>query len=131
MMKRELAFFSIAIALAACGESPAPKPQAGTEPAPAAAAPAPAPVAAAPAPAPAPKEEKADPDKELAKRVKDALEGESKIQAAAIDVTATEGKVTLWGTAASVDERNRATRAAYRVQGVVDVENKLAVVKGS
>jgi len=30
---------------------------------------------------------------------KRALEGEAKIQAAAIDVTAADGKVTLWGTA--------------------------------
>ena len=131
MMKRELTALSIALALAACGESP--KPQAKIEPSPVAAAPAPAVAAPAPAPAPAPvvQEEKADPNKDLAKRVKQALEGESKIQAAAIDVTAAEGKVTLWGTAASTDERNRATRAAYRVQGVVGVENKLAVVKGS
>jgi len=127
-MKRELAALSVALALAACGETPAPKPQAKAEPVPVAPVVAAAP---APAPAPAPQEEKADPNKELAKRVKQALEGESKIQAAAIDVTAADGKVTLWGTAATADERNRATRAAYRVQGVTGVENKLAVVKGS
>lgn len=127
-MKRKLAVFSVALALAACGETPAPKPQAKVEAVPVAPVVAAAP---APAPAPAPQEEKADPNKDLAKRVKQALEGESKIQAAAIDVTAADGKVTLWGTAASVDERNRAARAAYRVQGVTGVENKLAVVKGS
>jgi hypothetical protein len=129
MMKRELTALSIALALAACGEPAAPKPQAKAEPVPV----TPTPVVAAPAPAPAPaaQEEKADPNKDLAKRVKQALEGESKIQAAAIDVTAADGKVTLWGTAASADEKNRATRAAYRVQGVTGVENKLAVVKGS
>ena len=131
-MKRALAALSIVLALAACGETPAPKPQAKPEPAPPAAS---APVAAAPAPAPAPapaaQEEKPDPNKELAKRVKRALEEESHIQAAAIDVTAADGKVTLWGTAASADEKNRATRAAYRVKGVTNVENKIAVVKGS
>jgi hypothetical protein len=125
-MKRELTTLSLVLALAACGETP--KPQAKVEPVPV----TPTPVAAAPtAPAPAPKEEKADPNKELAQRVKQALEGESKIQAAAIDVTAADGKVTLWGTAASADEKSRATRAAYRVNGVTGVENKLAVVKGS
>jgi hypothetical protein len=126
IFNRHLPALSVARAPAACGATPAPKPQAKVEPV--AVAPV---VAAAPAPAPAPQEEKADPNKELAKRVKRALEGESKIQAAAIDVTAADGKVTLWGTAATADERNRATRAAYRVQGVTGVENKLAVVKGS
>ena len=128
MMKRTLLAFSVALALAACGNDPAPKPQAKAEPAPAPAVAAPA---AAPAPAPAPQAEKPDPNKDLAQRVKRALEDESHIQAAAIDVTAADGKVTLWGTAASGDEKNRATRAAYRVQGVTNVENKLAVVKGS
>lgn len=128
-MRRALTALSVALALGACGETPAPKPQAKAEPAAPAAAPAPA--AAAPAPAPAPEAEKPDPNKELAQRVKRSLESESHIQAAAIDVTAASGKVTLWGTAASLDEKNRATRAAYRVQGVTDVENKLAVVKGS
>ncbi|HEX7249021.1 MAG TPA: BON domain-containing protein [Burkholderiales bacterium] len=133
-LKREFSACSIALfaalALAACGDAPAPKPQAKAEPVPV----TPAPVAAAPAapaPAPAPQAEKPDPNKELAQRVKRALEDESHIQAAAIDVTAADGKVTLWGTAASPDEKNRATRAAYRVQGVTNVENKLAVVKGS
>lgn len=119
----------LVLGLAGCGEEPAPPAQ----PAPAAPAEAP-PPAAAPAPAPeakAPEEPKPDPDKELAERVKNSLEGESKIQAAGIDVTAAEGKVTLWGTAASAEERSRAAKAASRVQGVKSVENKIAIVKGS
>jgi hypothetical protein len=134
-MKRILAAAAVLAFAAACGDAPAPKPQAKAEPAQAtpapAAAPAPAPSPSAAAPAPAPQAEKADPNKELAQRVKRALEGESHIQAAAIDVTAADGKVTLWGTAASADEKTRATRAAYRVLGVTNVDNKLAVVKGS
>ena len=78
--------------------------------------------------APAPKP---DPNKELAERVKRALEGEAKIQAAGIDVTATDGAVTLWGTAATAAERDRAARAAGKVDGVKAVQNKIAVVKGS
>ena len=74
---------------------------------------------------------KADPDKELAGRVKHALEDEDRIQAAGIDVTAVGGTVTLWGTTSSADERIRASRAAYRVRGVTTVNNNLAVVKGS
>jgi osmotically-inducible protein OsmY len=68
-----------------------------------------------------------DADKELARRVMRALEKEDRMQAAAIDVTAKKGVVTLWGTAASQDERQRATRAAYRVIGVKKVENNLAI----
>ena len=113
---------------AACGDQPAPKP-----------APAPAPQAApqpiiTPAPAPeakAPEAPKPDPNKELAARVKRALEGEAKIQAAGIDVTAADGKVTLWGTAATAAERKRAESVAAKVDGVRSVDNQIKVVKGS
>ncbi len=130
-----------ALALAACGDEPAPKPAAKPAPPPAAAAPqAAAPQAAAPAPAltppsapitKAPEAPKPDPNKELAERVKRALEGEAKIQAAAIDVTAAEGTVTLWGTAATAAERDRAASVAGKIAGVKSVTNKIAVVKGS
>ena len=63
--------------------------------------------------------------------MKRALEQDAKIQAAGIDVTASSGAVTLWGTAATLGERNRAGAAAAKVDGVKTVENKLAVVKGS
>jgi osmotically-inducible protein OsmY len=63
--------------------------------------------------------------------VKQALEGEAKIQAAAIDVTAADGKVTLWGTAATSGERNRAAQVASKVDGVSSVDNQIKVVKGS
>jgi len=72
-----------------------------------------------------------DADKELAKRVMRALEKEDRMQAAAIDVTAKNGVVTLWGTALSPDERQRASRAAYRVIGVKKVENRLAIASGT
>jgi hypothetical protein len=128
-MKRHLGSMLAALLLAACGDQPAPKAEMKPAAQPAAPVATPAP-AAAPAPA---KEEapKADPNKELAQRVKRALEAEAKIQAASIDVTASGGTVTLWGTAATTDERTRAARAAYRVPGVTMVDNKLAVVKGS
>jgi osmotically-inducible protein OsmY len=75
----------------------------------------------------------ADPtaDKALALQVMRALEKEDRMQAAAIDVTAKDGVVTLWGTATSQDERQRASRAAYRVIGVKRVENNLAISSGS
>ena len=101
----------VTLGLAACGEdAPPPKPaaQPATTPPPQAAAPAPAPEAKAPE-APKP-----DPNKELAQRVKQALEGDAKVQAAAIDVTAQGGRVSLWGTTATAGERSRAGRSPPR-----------------
>lgn len=121
---------ALILTLAACGDS-APPPQ------PAAPAAAPAPQAATAAPAPqapetkAPEAPKPDPNKELARRVKQALEGDGKIQGAGIDVTAADGKVTLWGTTATAGERNRAGQLAAKVEGVSSVVNQLKVVKGS
>ena len=117
--------------IAGCSETEQPIP---LKPKPKAEAEAPAPVAAAtPTPSlPAKVDEpKADPNKDLAQKVKRALEGTAKVQGAAIDVTAADGKVTLWGTAASADERTLAAQAAAKVEGVKSVENKIAVVKGS
>jgi hyperosmotically inducible periplasmic protein len=114
------------LALAACSDDPPPaKPAAPAAPAPQAEAPKPA------AEAKAPEAPKPDPNKELAQRVKRALEGEAKVQAAAIDVTAAEGRVTLWGTTATAGERNRAGQVASKVDGVKAVDNQLKVVKGS
>jgi hypothetical protein len=134
-MARHLVLIVVStLSLAACSDEPAPKPAAkpASPPAaeaPPAAAPAPAPIAKAPeAPKPEPR---ADPNKELSERVKRALEGEAKIQAAGIDVTAADGTVTLWGTAATAGERERAARVAGKVEGVKSVANKIAVVKGS
>jgi len=123
-MKKLLAALAV-LALAACGEEapkPAPvKPMAATPP-----------PAAAPAPeAKAPEAPKPDPNKELAGRVKQALEADGKVQAAAIDVTAADGKVTLWGTAATDAERKRAATIATKVDGVNSVDNQIKVVKGS
>ena len=131
-MIRGLLVLACALSLAACGDEPpkpaakpAAKPQAEAAPPAAPPAPPPAPITKAPEPP------KPDPNKELAERVKRALEGEAKIQAAAIDVSASEGKVTLWGTAATAGERDRAARVAGKIEGVKAVENKIAVVKGS
>ena len=119
-----------ALALAACSESapPPPKPAAKAE----ALNPA-APVAKAPEAAPKPPEPpKPDPNKELAAKVKQALEGpESKLPGGAIDVTAAEGKVTLWGALPSEREVRRAAQLAGKVEGVKSVDNQLKVVKGS
>jgi len=126
-MKQLLAVLAV-LSLAACGDSTPPPAAKKAEPV------TPTPVVKAPeAPKPEPKAEepKPDPNKELAARVKRALMDDSKIQGAGIDVTASNGTVTLWGTTATQGERNRAAAAAAKVQGVTTVENKLAVVKGS
>ena len=127
-MKKHLVGLASLLALAACGESTPP-----ATPTPAA---TPAPQAEAPKPEPkpeakAPEAPKPDPNKELAQRVKQALEGDGKVQVAAIDVTAKEGKVTLWGTAATAGERNRAGQIASKVEGVSSVDNQIKIVKGS
>ena len=122
-MPRWLAAF-VLLALAACSDPEPPAPS--SPPPPAAAAPPPVETKSVEAEAP-----KADPNAALAAAVKRALEGEGKVQAAAIDVTAADGTVTLWGTAASDDERARAAKVARSVQGVKSVANKIAVVRGS
>ena len=127
-MKRTLVGLMV-LGLVACDEAPKPAPKPAAPP-PQAATPAPTPVAA-PKPEVKPEPPKPDPNKELEARVKRALEGEAKIQAAGIDVTAKEGRVTLWGTAATAAERRRAEGVAKKVEGVSAVDNQIKVVKGS
>lgn len=120
-----------ALAVAACSESTPtapPKPAANPE----AAQPAPAPVPkAAEAPKP-PEPPRPDPNKELAARVKQALEAPgAKLPGGAIDVTAADGKVTLWGALPSERDRRRAAQLAGKVEGVKSVDNQLKVVRGS
>lgn len=126
-MKRILAS-ALILGVTACSEPP-PPPKPAAPPAPPQAE---APKAPEPKPeAKAPEAPKPDPNKELAQRVKRALEGERKIQAAAIDVTAKDGRVSLWGTTATAEERNRAGQVAAKVEGVASVDNQIKVVKGS
>jgi hypothetical protein len=123
-MKLILALFA-ALALAACGDdAPKPKPQAK--------APTPPPVAAAPKPEPKPEPPKPDPNKELAALVKRTLEmPENKLPSGAIDVTATEGRVSLWGAVATNGQKTKAGQVAGKVEGVKGVDNQLKVVRGS
>ena len=114
----------LALLVAACGEPPKP-------------APPPPPPQALTVPPPAPVETKApeapkpDPNKDLAERVKRALDGERRIQGAAIDVTAADGVVTLWGTQATDAARRLAVETAAKVAGVKSVTSKLVTVAGS
>jgi osmotically-inducible protein OsmY len=126
---KKVAAAALVLLLAACGDAPAPK---AVEKKPAVEPKVEAKAAQAPK-VEAPKAEapKPDPNKALAQRVKRALEDQDKTQAAGIDVTATDGTVTLWGTAATVAERRRAAQTAAKVEGVKSVSNRIAVVKGS
>ena len=113
-----------ALALAACGDEPKPKPVAKP--------PAPPPVAVAPKPEPKPEPPKPDPNKELAALVKRTLEmPDNKLPSGAIDVTAQDGKVTLWGAVATNAMKSRAAQIASKVDGVKGVDNQLKIVKGS
>ena len=115
--------------LAACSEPPPPAP-----PRPKAEVPKPAPVAVAAAPEPVktPEAPKPDPNKELAAKVKLALDApDSRLPSGAIDVTAADGKVTLWGALPSAAAVRRAAQVAGKVEGVRSVDNQLKVVRGS
>jgi len=123
-MKKILAL-GLALAMLACSEPPPPpKPQAK--------APVPVPVPVAPKPEVKPEPPKPDPNKELAAKVKQALEApDAKLPSGAIDVTAADGKVSLWGAVATAGQRSRAAQIATKVDGVKSVDNQLKVVKGS
>ncbi len=118
-MKKRLAAAAI-LALAACGKDEAPKPAPVT--------PTPQVIPEAKPEAKAPEAPKADPDKELASRVKRALEAADLI---GIDPSASSGKVTLFGTTPTDAERKRAAGIATKVEGVTSVDNQIKVVKGS
>ena len=124
---RTLIAAAAALAIVACSDSP-PPPKPAAQPV----TPTPTPVAVAPKPEPKAEAPKPDPNKELAAKVKNALEGpDSKLPSGAIDVTAANGKVSLWGAVASEDQRRRAAQLAGKVEGVSSVDNQLKVVKGS
>ena len=118
----------IAFVLAACGEKSPPPPTPTPQPAsPAPEAPKPQ---AQPTPAPA-AEEKPDPDKALAKSVQSSLRDSLGSLADNIDVTASRGKVTLWGTVPEAARRRQAVRTATGVPGVKSVRDNMAIVSGS
>ena len=118
-MKKLFAAAAI-LALAACGKDEAPKPAPVT--------PVPQVIPEAKPEAKAPEAPQADPNKELASRVKRALEAADLI---GIDPSASSGKVTLFGTTPTDAERKRAASIATKVEGVTSVDNQIKIVKGS
>jgi hypothetical protein len=111
--------------IVACSEPPPPppKPVAKVEP--------PPPPKVEPVPI-KPEPPKPDPNKELAAKVKQTLDApDSKLPSGAIDVTAQDGRVTLWGAVPTNAIKNRAGQLAGKVDGVKGVDNQLKIVKGS
>jgi hyperosmotically inducible periplasmic protein len=72
-----------------------------------------------------------DENKALANKVKSALGDDPALKFLAIDATASDGTVTLYGTANNRALRERAARVASSVSGVKSVRNELVIVAGS
>ena len=127
-----LAATLLALVLSGCGQEPPPKPAVKVAQVPAVAvAPANEDAAKAEAAKQAAAAARAAADKELAGRVKAALGTERALNVHGIDVVASNGAVTLFGTAETRMRRDMAGKVAAAVEGVKSVENKLAIVAGS
>ena len=114
----------LVLGLTACGDKPAPKPAAKPIP---------------PVTQEEPKKDemkmaanaKAEPDSDLAAKVKDALGANGGVNVHRIDISASDGVITLYGTADDDATREKAARISAGVAGVKSVKNKLAIVAGS
>jgi len=74
---------------------------------------------------------KVDEDSALAEKVKAALGDDPELKLLAIDAGASGGVVTLYGTANTLANREKAARVASAVPGVKSVKNQLVIVAGS
>src|SRR5712692_5968135 len=72
-----------------------------------------------------------DENKALANKVKSALGADPALKFLAIDAVASDGAVTLYGTANNRALREKAARVASSVPGVKSVRNELVIVAGS
>jgi osmotically-inducible protein OsmY len=72
-----------------------------------------------------------DENKALANRVKSALGADPVLKFLAIDARASDGMVTLYGTADTRAHREKAAGVASNVPGVKSVRNELVIVAGS
>jgi len=78
-----------------------------------------------------PEKQAVDENKVLAGKVKTALGADPALKLLAIDAGASDGVVTLYGTADNKANRDRAARVASGVPGVKSVKNELVIVAGS
>jgi osmotically-inducible protein OsmY len=72
-----------------------------------------------------------DENASLAARVVAALRRDPAVGKLGIDVVSADGAVTLFGTASTAGDRERAARVAAGVDGVRSVMNNLVIVSGS
>jgi len=72
-----------------------------------------------------------DENKALAGKVKSALGADPALKMLAIDAGASDGVVTLYGTANTKKNRDKAGKVASGVPGVKSVKNELVIVAGS
>ena len=72
-----------------------------------------------------------DEDSTLAAKVKSALGADPALKFLAIDAGASEGVVTLYGTADTRAHREKAAQVTSNVPGVKSVRNELVIVAGS
>jgi len=72
-----------------------------------------------------------DENKVLAGKVKSALGADPALKLLAIDAGASDGVVTLYGTADNKKNRDKAAKVAAGVSGVKSVKNELVIVAGS
>jgi hyperosmotically inducible periplasmic protein len=119
--------FALAFTLSGCGDNGTPAIK-STDVTPSQVAPQAAAPAAAPAQPPAPK---ADPDAELAAKVKSAFANDPQLKMLPIDVRASNGVVTLYGTADNPKLREKAVHVAEGVEGVKSVSANVQIVRGS
>lgn len=75
----------------------------------------------------APPAPKANDDATLQDKLNKAFEADADITAASIDATVVNGRVMLMGTANSEAVKQRAERLAYKIKGVLGVDNKIIV----
>jgi len=72
-----------------------------------------------------------DENKLLANKVKSALGADPALKFLAIDAVASDGAVTLYGTANTRALREKAAQVTSNVSGVKSVKNELVIVAGS
>lgn len=66
-------------------------------------------------------------DSRLNREVSNALQLDASLNQSNINVDADQGHITLNGTVASLQEKNRATEIAKKVSGVIQVHNNLEI----
>ena len=76
-------------------------------------------------------DEKAAADSALAGKVKSALAATPGLKNLGVDVSASDGDVTLFGTADNDAQRHKAEKVAAGVPGVKSVKDALQIVQGS